>query len=112
MKGLTQLIETRRRGFKPAHVVIQDDDFDPLMPHWMQVEARDIPERTDLRAVVGCWVTVNGRDVEQVKRWATAAMAAGASTVIAAAFHRVGSRAEPSCFDVLRLHGEDLCTTT
>lgn len=114
MKGLAQLVEARRRGLKHAHVVIQegDGDFDPQMPHWMQVEDRDVPERTDLRVVIGCWVTVSGWNEESVRRWAAAALAAGASTVIASTFHREGLRTEQTSFDVLRLHGEDVCTTT
>ncbi len=112
MKGMPHLIETRRRGFKPAQVAIGDDDFQAEHPYWMQMEPQDIPERIDLRAVVGLWVTVHGWDGAMVQRWARAAMAAGASTVVAVAFHREGLRTEQTSFDILRLHGEDLCTTT
>lgn len=114
MKGLAQLIEARSCGFKHAHVVIQEGecDFDPHMPHWMQIEDRDVPGRMDLRVVIGCWVTVTGWDEGLVRRWATAALEAGASTVVAAAYHRVGLRTEQTSFEVLRLHGVDQCITT
>jgi hypothetical protein len=82
MRGLDRIAAVRRRGLRPIDVVIE-----PLYPcdielsDWIQYEPSDIPELTDLRPLVGLWVSVMG-DGEMAERWARAACKAGASDVV------------------------------
>ena len=78
MKGMPQLIELRRKGFKPACAYVYDDssrlfhlsasewhyspnrsDGNRLYAH-IQLDEVDIPERLDLRPLVGLEVHLLG----------------------------------------------------
>lgn len=99
MRGLDHVIAMRRKGLKPTYVALSDTH---QLQGWLgdvQIEPGDVPELLDLRALVGLFVVVQGRDGESVNRWADAAFKAGASTVIA--------KADGQAWQHLRLMGVD-----
>ena len=82
MKGLDRIIEMRRRGMSPITVTLFPLTPSPVdFPTWIHWEPTDVPELTDLRALIGLFVSVTGSD-EMAKRWAKAAMKAEASSVV------------------------------
>ena len=112
MKGLDTLEKVRMRGLRPAMVTIADTPYDPDFPFWMEIEPHDVPERLDLRALLGLWVSVSSGDGDIAHRWSAAALRAGASTVTAGVYRRTRFGADEVSFVVLRLQGEDQCITT
>lgn len=105
MRGLDHIIAMRRSGFKPAYVALTDAAPMPELLDDVQYEAGDVPELHDLRALVGLFVVVEGRDARTVGRWSDAALKAGAFTVLACV-HEVG-REDSAVWTHRRLNGVD-----
>lgn len=100
MRGLDRIVSMRRQGFKPAYVAITDTPPLPGVLDDVQYEPTDVPELSDLRALIGLFVVVQGSDSAAVDRWAEAAMKAGAATVL--------SHVPEGGWADRRLHGVDL----
>lgn len=105
MKGLDYIIAMRHKGFKPVSVTLSHKRYDrELTPTWPQYEPSDFPETSDLRALVGLFVTVMGSDAELVGRWCKASMNAGAATVMSCV---MAGGSEDSTWVEYRLYGVD-----
>ena len=99
MRGHTNIVAMRRQGLRPLHVTLHNL---PRSTRWwafpelhpfpdVAVEADDVPERIDLRFVVGLPVFVDiDEDEQRMRRLVLAAEKAGASHVIGHAWHRTG----------------------
>lgn len=107
MRGLDHLITLRRKGVRPPAIVLQDGPYEAdVLPNWLQLEPGDVPELTDLRALVGMIVSVHGRDAGMVERWARAAVQAGASTVLTM-YYAGSGEAMQAAHGTLRINGVD-----
>lgn len=109
MKGMRELIAARMNGVRPVFVMLDDGRFDQEFPEFLALEEGDVPERADLRALIGLTVVVSMRDRIRTERWARAVMAARAKTVMAGVYEanlRTGE-GRLVTFEVLRREGVD-----
>lgn len=104
MRGHEPIIAMRQRGKRPAMVYLdlerdhspmkawQDwPDVHPAVPSvWIQPE--DVPNRLDLRFLLGLTAVVTGHDAQRVQAVEAAAIEAGALRVIAAEIDPQGFR--------------------
>lgn len=107
MKGMDRLLAMRRQGVRPPAVVLCDGRYESdLLPNWIEYQASDVPELTDLRGLIGMIVSIHGKDEELVKRWASAAMNAQAATVLTMIYSWRGE-AFKAQHGALRVNGVD-----
>lgn len=88
MRTLEPIAALRRKGYKPAHVVLTDTRTQ--LDCYVHYERNEAPELVDLRPLIGLFVTVEGTDAQMVERWAKAAMQAQANTVLSMVYERRG----------------------